>query len=322
MNIKEIRKYLYKLSENLDIEFGIVDAKDTILVSSDKDKEGNKLKSRLKYLFSEEIMEENVRIYIEKDSNAKAIMFLISDNLNKRVKKSDSKKNLKNYCLGKENVIIDKEINSGWVVVLIKAETYAGVDLERIVKNIFPSSFDEVFADDEKSVIIVKKIEGDEEWLDNILDDLVSTLTEEYITKIVVSVSEEGKKYSELNKAYGKCLDMLYLRELLGIDNQIIKYDDMYLERLLSLVPIDVRYIDKKYFDKEFRDCIEENISVIRGMMENNLNISESSRKMFMHRNSFIYRIDKIKKITGFDITNFEDALKLRIVMIVNKLER
>ena len=104
-------------------------------------------------------------------------------------------------------------------------------------------------------------------------------------------------------------------------DRSIIAYSQLGIGRLIYQLPIPLckMFIKEIFGDKSPDDFDEETLTTIQKFFENSLNVSETSRQLFIHRNTLVYRLDKLQKTTGLDLRIFEDAITFRIALMVVK---
>ena len=101
----------------------------------------------------------------------------------------------------------------------------------------------------------------------------------------------------------------------------VISYSDLGIGRLIYQLPMPLckMFIKEIFGNKSPDDFDEETLTTINKFMENSLNVSETSRQLFIHRNTLVYRLDKIQKSTGLDLRVFEDAITFKIALMVVK---
>ena len=182
---------------------------------------------------------------------------------------------------------------------------------------------DFVTAVDEKNVIIVKEVGANdgyteaEKFAGQILDafkaDGVELLHVAYGT-IVGDIKEVSKSYKEAKLA-------LDVGKIFFNDKDIIAYNTLGIGRLIYQLPIPLckMFIREIFEGKSPDDFDEETLTTINKFFENSLNVSETSRQLYIHRNTLVYRLDKIQKITGLDLRVFEDAITFKIALMVVK---
>ena len=104
-------------------------------------------------------------------------------------------------------------------------------------------------------------------------------------------------------------------------ERSIISYDNLGVGRLIYQLPTKLcqLFLTEVFKKGSINDMDEEMLITIQKFFENNLNVSEASRQLYVHRNTLVYRLDKIYKLTGFDLRNFDDAIIFKVAMMVNK---
>ena len=103
-----------------------------------------------------------------------------------------------------------------------------------------------------------------------------------------------------------------------------IEYGNLGVGRLIYQLPVDLcqLFVKEIFGDNIPEEIDEEILSTVSKFFENNLNVSETSRQLYIHRNTLIYRIEKLQKATGLDVRVFDDALTLKIaLMVVNYMK-
>ena len=103
-------------------------------------------------------------------------------------------------------------------------------------------------------------------------------------------------------------------------EKQIIRYDNLGIARLIYQLPTRVRDVLREVFKQGSIESLDqETLFTIQRFFENNLNVSETSRGLFVHRNTLVYRLEKIKKLTGLDLREFDDAIVFKVALMVKK---
>ena len=131
---------------------------------------------------------------------------------------------------------------------------------------------------------------------------------------IVGDIKEVSKSYKEAKLA-------LDVGKIFFEEKDIIAYSALGIGRLIYQLPIPLckMFIREIFEGKSPDDFDEETLTTINKFFENSLNVSETSRKLFVHRNTLVYRLEKIKKITGLDLREFEDAIVFKVALMVKK---
>ncbi len=215
---------------------------------------------------------------------------------------------------------IDTDVKRCVFIIETKAEKDANA-LET-VRNIFAAqSNDFVTAVDEKSIILVKEVKATDTYdeLDHIAKVIVDMLSTETMISAHVSFGTTVNEIKEVSRSYKEAKMALDVGKIFYGDKNIIAYSKLGIGRLIYQLPIPLcRMFIKEIFDgKSPDDFDEETLMTINKFFENNLNVSETSRQLYIHRNTLVYRLDKIQKNTGLDLRVFEDAITFKIALMV-----
>lgn len=189
------------------------------------------------------------------------------------------------------------------------------------VKSVFGGkSKDFITAVDERSIIIVKELEEGESYeeMDKLAQTILDTLgikdggTHMAYGTIVNELKEVSRSYKEARMA-------LDVGKIFFGDKEVIAYSSLGIGRLIYQLPIPLcKMFIKEIFDgKSPDDFDEETLVTIDKFFENSLNVSETSRQLYIHRNTLVYRLDKLQKSTGLDLRVFEDAITFKIALMV-----
>ena len=201
------------------------------------------------------------------------------------------------------------------VVYIIETKNERDVSSLEAVKALFASrNKDFVTAVDERDIILVKEMkEGSAyEDLDRVARSVIDELNS--IGTIVNEIKEVSKSYKEAKMA-------LDVGKIFYAAENIVAYSRLGIGRLIYQLPIPLcKMFIKEIFDgKNPEDLDEETLTTINKFFENSLNVSETSRQLFIHRNTLVYRLDKLQKSTGLDLRMFEDAITFKIALMVVK---
>ncbi|MGN0240963.1 MAG: PucR family transcriptional regulator [Candidatus Weimeria sp.] len=205
------------------------------------------------------------------------------------------------------------------MVVKLEGEKY-GDELEK-VRNIFSGlSSDFVTAVDEDSIIIVKKL-ASEDYADveDTAKTIIDTLEDRDDEKVRVSYGTVVSDIKDVSRSYKEATMALDVGKVFFSDKQIIAYSVLGIGRLIYQLPIPLckMFIGEIFGDKSPDEFDEETLTTIDKFFENSLNVSETSRQLYIHRNTLVYRLDKIQKSTGLDLRKFDDAITFKIAMMV-----
>lgn len=186
---------------------------------------------------------------------------------------------------------------------------------------------DYITAVDESSVILIKaldKADGHDtlKQTANTIADMIST---EVMLNARVAYGTIVPELKEVSKSYKEAKMALEVGKIFYAEKRVVAYSTLGIGRLIYQLPVNLCriFIDEIFGNRSIPDEIdEETLNTINKFFENNLNVSETSRQLFVHRNTLVYRIEKLEKTTGLDIRTFDDALTFKIaLMVVNYMK-
>lgn len=196
-----------------------------------------------------------------------------------------------------------------------------------LLKGMFSSqSGDYITAVDESNVILIKALEqgGSHEELMGIADTIVAMTNAEAMLNVRVSFGTVVPELKDVSKSYKEAKMALDVGKIFYAEKNVAAYSTLGIGRLIYQLPINLCriFIEEIFGDNVPDDLDEETLNTINKFFENNLNVSETSRQLFVHRNTLVYRIEKLQKSTGLDLRNFDDALTFKIaLMVVNYMK-
>ena len=195
--------------------------------------------------------------------------------------------------------------------------------LENIKNLLGGKSGDFVTAVDEKSVIIVKELASSDDYaqLEKTAYTILSTLGVEKDGKTHIAYGTIVKDLKEVSRSYKEARMALDVGKIFFGEKEVIAYSSLGIGRLIYQLPIPLcKMFIREIFDgKSPDDFDEETLTTINKFFENSLNVSETSRQLYIHRNTLVYRLDKLQKSTGLDLRVFEDAITFKIALMVVK---
>lgn len=182
-------------------------------------------------------------------------------------------------------------------------------------------SKDFVTAVDEKHIILVKALEMTEDYpaLNHIARVLVDTLNMEAMVDVRIAFSTIVDELKDVSRSYKEAQMALEVGRVFYTDKNILAYNELGIGRLIHQLPPSLcEMFLKEVFEYErAQQFEEEELTTVFTFFDNNLNISETARQLYIHRNTLVYRLEKIQKKTGLDVRVFEDALTFKIAMMV-----
>ena len=180
---------------------------------------------------------------------------------------------------------------------------------------------DFVTAVDEKNVILVKALEKTEGYpeLEKIARTISDTLGMEAMVSVRVSYGTIVDELKNVSKSYKEAGMALEVGKVFYSDKNILAYNELGIGRLIHQLPISLcEMFLNEVFEGDVSELFdEEELTTVFSFFDNNLNISETARQLYIHRNTLMYRLEKIQKKTGLDVRTFDDALTFKIAMMV-----
>lgn len=210
------------------------------------------------------------------------------------------------------------------VVLIIETENVKDSNVLETIRNFFGAgSKDFITAVDENNVIIVKDLsEGDSIGdIEKTASGIVAYLTKEGMKDARIAYGTVVGELKEVSRSYKEAKMALDVGKIFFDERNVIAYSELGIGRLIYQLPIPLcKMFIREIFDGRGPDDFdEETLATINKFFENSLNVSETSRQLFIHRNTLVYRLDKLQKSTGLDLRVFEDAITFKIALMVVK---
>ena len=198
-----------------------------------------------------------------------------------------------------------------------------GNELEKIRGLFGGKSKDFVTAVDEKNIIVVKEVAENEGYddLNKTAEMIVNLFRADAENNVHVAYGTIVNEIKEVSRSYKEARMALDVGKIFFEEKDVIAYSTLGIGRLMYQLPIPLcKMFIKEIFDgKSPDDFDEETLTTINKFFENSLNVSETSRQLYIHRNTLVYRLDKLQKATGLDLRVFEDAITFKIALMVVK---
>lgn len=216
------------------------------------------------------------------------------------------------------------EMNERRVAFIIETNKEKDSGALETVRSMFAShTKDFITAVDEKNIILVKAIGQKEkiEDLEKTAEVIVDMLNTEAMSRVHVAFGTIVKDLKEVSRSYKEAKMALDVGKIFYSDKKVIAYSNLGIGRLIYQLPMPLckMFIKEIFSDKTPDQFDEETLSTINKFFENNLNVSETSRQLYIHRNTLVYRLDKLQKSTGLDLRVFDDAITFKIALMVVK---
>ncbi len=210
------------------------------------------------------------------------------------------------------------------VVFLIKFHSKSDVLSFDMVQNIFPDkNKDYVISTGEQDIVLVKEIKQgtDIKEIEKIAKGIADTLNSEFYTKVSIGIGTVVDNIKDLARSYKEAQVALEVGKVFDTEKNIISYENLGIGRLIYQLPTTLcEMFLQEVFKNGSLDALDrETLMTIQCFFENNLNVSETSRKLFVHRNTLVYRLEKIRKLTGLDLREFDHAITFKVALMVKR---
>lgn len=210
------------------------------------------------------------------------------------------------------------------VVLVIEA----GNDKDKIavetLKGMYASEGkDFVTSVDENHVILIKTLGESDQYkeVNDIAKIIVNTINTEAMLNGRVAYGTIVTSLKEVSKSYKEAKVALEVGRVFYLGRNVLAYNELGIGRLIHQLPISLceMFLKEVFEGKAAEQFDEETLGTVNRFFENNLNISETARKLYIHRNTLVYRLEKIQKLTGLDVRVFDDALTFKIALMVSE---
>lgn len=209
-------------------------------------------------------------------------------------------------------------------VFLIRQVGKADIAAVDVLQSMFSDKQqDFVIAVSETDIAVIRQLTPGTEAKDltRLASQIEETLNSEIFVKTVIGIGTIATHLRELADSYKEALMAIEVGKVFDTEKSIINYENLGIGRLIYQLPTTLCEIFlSEVFKKNSIDSLDqETLFTINKFFENNLNVSETSRKLFVHRNTLVYRLEKIKKLTGLDLREFDHAIIFKVALMVKK---
>lgn len=208
------------------------------------------------------------------------------------------------------------------VVFLIEAKNERENLVLETLKGIYSTGTkDAVTSVDEHHVIYVKYLEKTDDYstLRKVAKNLVTTMNTEAMVSVRVAYGTIAEQLKDVSKSYKEAAMALDVGRVFYEAENVLAYNELGIGRLIHQLPTSLceMFLDEVFDGKDMAQFDDETLSTVNQFFVNNLNISETARHLYIHRNTLVYRLEKIHNTTGLDVRVFQDALTFKIAMMV-----
>ena len=209
-------------------------------------------------------------------------------------------------------------------VFLIRQLGHGDVATVDVLAGMFPDKVqDFVLNINEMDIAVVKQVTANttSEELEKLAQTIEDTLNNELRIKTVIGIGTIAEHLRELADSYKEAQTAIEVGKVFDTEKSIMRYENLGIGRLIYQLPTTLCEIFlSEVFKKNSIDSLDqETLFTINKFFENNLNVSETSRKLFVHRNTLVYRLEKLKKLTGLDLRQFDHAIVFKVALMVRK---
>ncbi len=209
-------------------------------------------------------------------------------------------------------------------VFLIRQVGHSDVATVDVLAGMFPDKLqDFVLSVNENDIAVIKQISGSmtSEDLEKMAANMEETLRNELRIKTIIGIGTVAEHLRELADSYKEAQTAIDVGKIFDTEKSVMHYENLGIGRLIYQLPTTLCEIFlREVFKKNSLDSLDqETLFTINKFFENSLNVSETSRKLFVHRNTLVYRLEKIRKLTGLDLRQFDHAIVFRVALMVRQ---
>ena len=210
------------------------------------------------------------------------------------------------------------------VVLLVRVLSHPEISAFDVVQNLFPDKAkDFVINISENDIALVKEVRPgtDPKDLEKLARSIVDTLGSEFYTQAIVGIGTTVESIKDLSVSFKEAQVALEVGKVFDNERSIVRYDHLGVARLIYQLPTTLceMFLREVFKRGSIESLDQETLFTIQKFFENSLNVSETSRKLFVHRNTLVYRLEKIKRLTGLDLREFDDAIVFKVALMVKK---
>ena len=209
-------------------------------------------------------------------------------------------------------------------VLVIKFHGSTEIPPYEIIQSIVDENTkDFVISISEQDIVVVKEVERNDgiEVVEALAKSILSAVQKEHGAKVLIGISSIVENLKDLARAYKEARISLEVGKVFDIEQPIMSYENLGIGRLIYQLPSTLCeiFLQEVFKKGSLESLDQETLMTVQSFFENNLNVSETSRKLFVHRNTLVYRLEKIRKLTGLDLREFDHAVTFKVALMVKK---
>lgn len=344
---------VHQMTDSIDRTIGVIDETGTIISCSELGKIGEVLSSEVNSVFSSASgilkfggytyrafgshMHPEYAVFVSGDDElSESYTSLLSVSLSSIKQYYDEKYDRGNFI---KNVILDNILpgdiylkarelrfnnDVSRVVFLIRIKEKTDASAFDVIQGLFPDkNKDFVININESDIALIKEVSSnsDTKVLEKLARSIADSLGVEFYSHVLVGIGTIVENIKDLARSFREAQVSLEVGKVFDIERTIVSYDNLGIARLIYQLPTTLcdMFLREVFKKGSIESLDQETLFTIQKFFENNLNVSETSRKLFVHRNTLVYRLEKIKKLTGLDLREFDDAIVFKVALMVKK---
>ena len=210
------------------------------------------------------------------------------------------------------------------VVFLVRQTERADIAAIDVITGLFPDKQkDFVLHISESDIVVVKEVKPNAEFKDmaKIAKQIEDALAAELLSKCIIGIGSISSQLKDVAKSFKEAQVAIEVGSVFDTEKTIVSYENLGIGRLIYQLPTTLceMFLTEVFKRGSLDSLDQETLFTIQKFFENNLNVSETSRKLFVHRNTLVYRLEKIKKLTGLDLREFDHAIVFKVALMVRK---
>ncbi len=250
--------------------------------------------------------------YEEKHDKTSFVKNIISDNIL-----------LSDIYIRAKELHVDAEAPRGVFVIRRRDDRAENVTTETVQNILNDRQAGTVVSMGESDIVLIQHVDADAEThdLEKIAMQLEEALRVGGESTVIIGIGTVAGHLRDLAKSYKEAQIAIEVGKVFDTEKFIINYENLGIGRLIYQLPTTLcEMFLQEVFKKNPIDALDkETLFTINKFFENNLILSETARKLFVHRNTLVYRLEKIKKLTGLDLREFDDAITFKVALMVKK---
>ncbi len=347
--MEEIKKCIREAARIVDRTVGVMDTTGLVIACTDASWEGIEDSSVRGVLMSEDIVASTsgktyMKISVGEqiqyigfisgtDATSRTYLELISQWIRAALRERNTDAERETFI---KNILLENELPgdiplkarefkvpyaSRRIVFLIRVLQSEGPGCVEILQNLFPDRKSHyVLAMDEETIVLLAEVGEDlDKDIDEISKTILDNLNTESMSRVYIGIGMPAETMKDTAKSYREATMALRVGSIFESDQYVMRYDKLGLGRLIYQLPPTLcnMFLDEVFPKGAYESLDAETLLTIAKFFENNLNGSETSRRLFVHRNTLVYRLDKVQKITGLDLRSFDDAVLFKLASMV-----